>query len=484
MRRFIAFGPALVVLVTTLVTLVAAPAAVRMIGYAQSGASVQLARQSLEGEDILDRINKQVRAIAEASSPSVVHIATAEPRGRGFVRQGQGSGWVYDQAGHVVTNSHVVKGARQIFVQFQDGRQVRAEVVGRDPTTDIAVLRVETTEGLFPAQRASGLKLHQGDRVYAFGSPFGFKFSMSEGIVSGLGRDPNMVIGQGGYTNFIQTDAAVNPGNSGGPLMDTKARLVGMNVAIATASNADGTSEGQSSGISFAIPLETIEFVVEQLISTGVVVKGYLGITHPGNDELNSQALGELGYKSHGVVVIGVQADSPADKAGLRKGDVILSFNNEPIWNVPGLRSAISNSPAGKQVEIKIWRAAKPEAGAGSVEEGQELILRPQLATLPPTPLELRETVEALNRFGIADLALTSRKQVVITDVLVPSAAARAGFRPGMVVIEVNGKLVSSLDGLLSELAAGGLAQGRDASLTTSDQDGQGKQSLSISGAR
>src|SRR5205085_7634281 len=143
-------------------------------------------------------------------------------------------------------NSHVVRGAKQIEVTFQDGRTSSAELVGQDPSTDIAVIQVKTDEGLFPVQRATALDLHQGERVYAFGSPFGFKFSMSEGIVSGLGRSAHTMLGGGGISNFIQTDAAVNPGNSGGPLVDIRGRVVGMNVAIATAQNTSGANEGQS----------------------------------------------------------------------------------------------------------------------------------------------------------------------------------------------------------------------------------------------
>lgn len=459
MRRFITFGPALIVLITSLVTLVAAPAAVRMIGYADTSARVQLARQALDNDDILERINQAVRAIAEATSPSVVHIGTASPTGRRGVRMSQGSGWVYDNQGHIVTNAHVVRESRQIYVQFQDGRQVDAEVVGWDRTTDIAVLKVNTAEGLVPAERATGERLRQGDRVFAFGSPFGFKFSMSEGIVSGLGRDPRTVIGQDGYTNFIQTDAAVNPGNSGGPLVDVRGRVVGMNVAIATGINSDGTTEGQNSGISFAIPLETIESVVTQLITRGVVVKGFLGINHPATDDANRYALNVLGYRGVGVVATQVVPDGPAAAAGLRPNDVIVAFNGEQVGSVPALRSMISNTAAGAEVVIDVWR------------DGANLSIRPTLANLPPTGIELNETMNTLRTFGIVDLGETRDGRVLITEVLPRSGAARAGFRPGQSVAAVNGESIASLEDLLKKLATGGLPQGRDASIRIAEPD-------------
>ncbi|MBX3386810.1 MAG: trypsin-like peptidase domain-containing protein [Phycisphaeraceae bacterium] len=459
MRRFVSFGPALIVLITCLATLVAAPAAVRAIGYADTSAKVRLARQSIDSDDILERINRSVRAIAEATSPSVVHIGTATPGRRGMMRVSQGSGWVYDANGHIVTNAHVVRESRQVFVQFQDGRQVDAEVVGWDRTTDIAVLRVATTEGLVPSERATGERLRQGDRVFAFGSPFGFKFSMSEGIVSGLGRDPRTVIGQDGYTNFIQTDAAVNPGNSGGPLVDVRGRVVGMNVAIATGINSDGTTEGQNSGISFAIPLETIESVVHQLITRGVVVKGFLGINHPSTDDVNRYALNALGYRGLGVVATQVVSEGPAASAGLRPNDVIVAFNGEPVISVPALRSMISNTAAGAEVVIDVWR------------DGTNLSIRPTLANLPPTSIELQEALAVLRGFGIQNLGETREGAVMITEVMPRSAAARAGFRPGQTIAEVNGAPIANIEAMLSALAKGGLPQGRDAELRVSDPD-------------
>ncbi len=469
MRKFITFGPALIVLITSLVTLVAAPAAVRVIGYADTSARVRLARQTLGDDDLLIRMNHAINAIAESTSPSVVHIGTSTPGRRGMTRVSQGSGWVFDDKGHIVTNAHVVRESRQVFVQFQDGRQTDATVVGWDRTTDIAVLKVTSTEGLVPAERASGERLRQGDRVFAFGSPFGFKFSMSEGIVSGLGRDPRSVIAQDGYTNFIQSDAAVNPGNSGGPLVDVRGRVAGMNVAIATGVNSDGTNEGQSSGISFAIPLETIESVVTQLITRGVVVKGFLGISHPVSDEANRFALSTLNYRGVGVVATQVVPDGPAAEAGLMPNDVIVAFNGEQVFGVPVLRSMISNTAAGAEVVIDVWR------------DGTTIALRTKLANLPPSGWEVREAMNTLRSFGLMDLGETRDGEVLITEVQPNSQAERTGFRPGQRITKVGSESITNIEDVLAKLAAGGLSQGRNATISVLDPgEGNSAQSLTI----
>ena len=460
MRKFITFGPALVVLLTALVTLFAAPAAVRYIGYANTDASVRLARQTLEQNSILQQIDRAVRAVADSVEPSVVHIGVEEAgRGR-YVRTAQGSGWVYDSTGHLVTNAHVVRNASRIVVQFQDGRAVQADLVGLDPTTDVAVIKVSATEGLVPAQRATALELHQGERVYAFGSPFGFKFSMSEGIVSGLGRDPREAQPEGidpsttgMFTNYIQTDAAVNPGNSGGPLVNVDGKVVGMNVSIATARDPNAQDQGQSSGISFAIPLPTIESVVDQLIKTGVVSKGFLGINHQQSDAKNEAELERLNYRGRGIFVTLVPPDGPAGKAGLLASDIITKINGTVIGNLASLRSSIANNQPGDTVKVEVWR------------EGELKTLSVTLGTLPPSAIEFKEVERVLINYGLTRLADTD-KGVEIVSMMRPSAAYRAGLLPEMRVTAVEGAKVASKEELFKTLAERGLHQGRDVTVT------------------
>ena len=471
MRKFIAFGPAMVVLITVLATLVAAPAAVRLVGYANTDVQVQLARHELETENVLKQIDRAVRAIADAVEPSVVHIGVEEVGG-GYQKIATGSGWVFDKQGlDIVTNSHVVHDATRITVQFNDGRAADAEVVGQDTESDIAVLKVSSTEGLFPAERASGLELHQGDRVYAFGSPFGFKFSMSEGIISGLGRDPRAIMrNSDGYTNFIQTDAAVNPGNSGGPLVNVEGKVVGMNVAIATSMPQVQTRrgmvpvEGQNSGISFAIPLATIDRVVEQLISGGMVARGFLGISRPMDDDENRGFLEELKFHGRGVVVTGVEKNSPAAKGGLQASDVITKLNSTPVTSVPELRSVIANFAPGDKVKVEVSRAG--EVRTIEVELGRLV-----------TQAEKSQAAIVAQRFGIADVDETSDGRIVLKDVLVPSAAYNAGLRPNARILNVNGAAIHTIDELY--IAARGvrrLQRSSDMTLSVELAGGQRKE--------
>jgi S1-C subfamily serine protease len=454
MRRFTTFGPALVVLITAVATLFLVPEAIRRIGYASTDVQVRVARASIAQDDILERINAATRAIAKSVEPTVVHISVVSPEQRPGMRRAEtGSGWVFDNQGHIVTNAHVARGALQggeVTVQFFDGRAVPAEVVGVDTQTDIAVLSVRSRDGLFPAARATGDIIEQGDRVYAFGSPFNFKFSMSEGIVSGLGRDPREIIGEGGYTNFIQTDAAVNPGNSGGPLVDVKGRVVGMNVAIATAANPRGVNgaEGQNSGISFAIPLDTIESVVPALIANGVVQRGYLGVSLPDNDDQNAFLKRRLGFDRDGVVIPAVAKGGPAEQGGLRTNDIVLALNGIPTPSIGVLRQRITVNRPGDKANLRVWRG------------GQITDLSVTLGDLSRTEVAWRSVWESLARdYGLVVDNVDGRTVVVRVNPSKP--AATDGFRPEQTIVGVDGKTFDTPQELLTELYDRGLLNGR-----------------------
>jgi len=459
MRRFSTYGPSLLVLVTAATVLMIGPQAIRSMQAAHRISVMQVAQQELDQDNILELLNRATRRIAEAVEPSVVYI---ESRGGGFSR---GSGWVYDSDGHIVTNAHVIRNVAEsggaIRVQFFDGRMRTAEVIGRDVSTDIAVLKIDADPAtLAPMRRASNQAVHQGERVFAFGSPFGLKFSMSEGIVSGLGRDANGLM-IGAYTNYIQTDAAINPGNSGGPLVDITGRVIGMNAAIITDSaNVDprvAQNTGVSGGISFAIPLDTIESVVEQLIDRRIVLKGYLGVTLEA--DMDRRAAERRGFHGDGVLVSDVQENLPAAQAGLERFDIITEINGVKTPSLTVLRSLIGNRPPGEVITLSVWR------------DGETLDIDVALAAArfdPVTrqlvivgghgdPDRFATLVEAVNNaldvFGIEELTATPNNEgVMITDVISGSEAARYGFVEGVRIVGVNGLPVPDTGALYDAL--------------------------------
>lgn len=465
MRRFVAYGPALVVLMTVMVVLFAAPSMVRRFSLARTEASLRLAQHSLDDDDILERLNAAVRNVAKAVEPSVVHIDARKLSGGMGPGGSTGSGWVYDIQGHVITNAHVVDGATAIRVQFSDGRLSSARLVAADAFTDIAVIRVNQTEGLFPARRATNIPLEQGDRVFAFGSPFGFKFSMSEGIVSGLGRSPSTVVdSRNGYTNFIQTDAAVNPGNSGGPLADVKGRVVGMNVAIATGKDTEGTTEGQSAGISFAIPLATIESVVEQLIANGRVARGYLGIQYDSRSV--AEARGGEGFQGTGVRITTVVRGGPADDGGLRPNDIVFSVNGQRVTDPDVLRSMIAPARPGENLLLDVWR------------DGARLSLLLKLGQYPEQQL----VENTLLSYGMR--VFESNDRLTIAAEGPWSRAYRAGFRSGQVITHVDGQEIKSMDDFMLAVAKAGVTQGRASSLTVIPAGGGESSSIELNVTR
>ncbi|MEM9065142.1 MAG: trypsin-like peptidase domain-containing protein [Planctomycetota bacterium] len=460
MRKFVSIAPAVTVFMLTLATLAAIPLAIARAGHASERAQIRLAAQVIEADDILARIDQAQTAVADIVMPSVVHIETTrrERRSRGL---SSGTGWVFDEQGHIVTNAHVIRSAQDITVQFANGRTAEAVLVADDAYTDIAVLRIEPGVGLFPMERATSEAVRQGQQVFAFGSPFGFKFSMSKGIVSGLGRDPSGAFAATrGFTNFIQTDAAVNPGNSGGPLVDIKGRLIGMNVAIATGRETDGTTVegGQSAGISFAIPLNVIESIVTQLIAGDIPRRGYLGIQMSNGRNGNQEVFFNGQFWGMGVQVASVVSGTAADGAGVQPDDIITAFDGQRTPTSAVLRSLISTTGPNTPTELTVFR------------DGRFVELEVVLDEFAITELvgpDFRDTIraaglqiETVNRGG---------GRPFITRVQDGSRADRAGIRRGLLITEVNGESVEDLPELVERMTAAGWFTNRTVQLTLSD---------------
>ena len=287
-----------------------------------------------------------LQEIARRARGAVVEIATTgsdgggQPFGVPREQRGQGSGFVYDDEGHIVTNAHVVQGADEVVVTFADGREVRARVVGSDPSTDLAVLKIEEDElDVSPLRLARSSDVRVGDPVVAIGSPFGLEGSVTSGIVSATGRTiqaPNDFA----IDDAIQTDAAINQGNSGGPLLDGQGRVIGVNSQIESRS-------GGNDGVGYAIPSDTVRDVVAEIIESGHVEHAYLGVAV------------EDAPDDRGARIADVRAGTPAARAGVREGDVVTSVDGERVRSGDDLRAAVDEHEPGDTLALEIRRGGQ-----------------------------------------------------------------------------------------------------------------------------
>lgn len=350
-----------------------------------------------------------------------------------------GSGFVIDAGGIVVTNNHVIDGADEITVNFNDGSKLTAELVGKDTKTDLAVLRVKPPKPLRAVKFGDAEKLRVGDWVLAIGNPFGLGGSVSAGIVSARNRNINA----GPYDNFIQTDAAINRGNSGGPLFDMNGDVVGINTAIISPS-------GGSIGIGFSVPSTIARPVVDQLLSYGETRRGFIGARVQSVTDDIAGSLGVAG-QDKGALIAGVTPGSPAEKGGLQAGDVVLVFDGKRIREMRDLLRIVADTPADREVEVKVWRKGKEETlkvVVGRLEEDN----KPKPATLKAPADEEPKTASALGlsftsisdelrlKFGLKPEA----KGLVITQVDEGSKAQENKIEPGDQLVEITGQSVST----------------------------------------
>ncbi len=359
----------------------------------------------------------------------------AEPPRRA---QSLGSGYIIDPSGIVVTNNHVIEGADEITVILQDNTSLKATLIGRDERSDIAVLKVTTDKPLPSVKFGDSDKERVGDPVLAIGNPFGLGGSVTAGIVSARGRN----IEQGPYDNFIQTDAAINKGNSGGPLFNMDGEVIGMNTAIYSPS-------GGSIGIGFAIPSNMAKTVVEQLRNFGHARRGWLGVRI---QQVTPDIAESVGLKDpSGAMVAGVNDAGPADKAKIRNGDIILKFNEQDVKEMRNLPRIVAETDIGKQVPIVVWRDGKPvtlSVTVGELPDDQKVATAVPDKPAPPVATELsglglklaQITSDNRDKFQLGQ----DQKGVVITEVVPGTPAADKGLKAGDVIVEVQQEEVNS----------------------------------------
>ena len=351
--------------------------------------------------------------------------------------QSLGSGFVIDPDGIVITNNHVIDGADRIEVTFTDGTTLPAEIAGTDPKTDLAVLRVKSDRKLPHVELGDSDKARVGDWVIAIGNPFGLGGTVTAGIVSALNRD----IHAGNYDDFIQTDAAINRGNSGGPLFDLEGRVVGVNSAIISPS-------GASVGIGFAVPTSTVKPIVDQILKYGETRRGWIGVRIQSVTPEIAESLG-LGT-ARGALIAGVSPGGPAAAAGLEAGDIVLAFDGRNIATMRDLPRVVAEAAIGSSVDMQIFRGGETLTRRIEVarleDEADE---KPETsATKPAIPektVVLGLGLSGLNddlrrRFGVPE----ETEGVLVTDVDPLSAAAEKGVRPGDVIVEVAQRKVST----------------------------------------
>ncbi len=349
------------------------------------------------------------------------------PRGQ---RRGLGSGFIVDPSGYIVTNHHVVDGAQTIEVTLDSGRTLTGKVVGTDPETDLALLKVEAT-GLpaLPLGRSAELKV--GEPIMAIGSPFGLDHTVTVGIISATGR----VIGAGRYDDFLQTDAAINPGNSGGPLINTRGQVIGIATAIASRG-------GGFQGIGFAIPMDLAQPIVQQLRAEGRVSRGWLGVSiQPITPEL-ATSFGLSGRD--GALVASVAEDSPAARAGVRPGDVIVRFDGKAVDSPRALSTIVAGTATGKNVELSVVRDGRAQPLRVTVAPLKDERRAAASAPAAARTGELGMSIEPLTPESARRLGVTDPKGVVVTEVQPGSPAAEAGVSQGDVIREVNRVPVAS----------------------------------------
>lgn len=351
------------------------------------------------------------------------------PSPRGPQRQKSlGSGFIIDRDGSILTNNHVVENAQKIVVKLADEREYEAKVVGRDQKTDIAVIKINARNNLPVASFGDSDRLEVGEWVMAIGNPFGLDHTVTAGIVSAKGR----VIGQGPYDSFIQTDASINPGNSGGPLINLRGEVVGINTAIFSRT-------GGNIGIGFAIPINLVKELLPQLKGRGKVTRGYLGVLI---QKVTPEIAESLGLeKARGALVASVSKDGPAERAGVKVGDVIVEFDGKEIKDSNDLPLVVARTAVNKAARLKVLRDKREVMLSVTVGELKE----EEVVASAAEKGDLGLTVQRVTPQVAESLGLEKAEGLVVTGVEPGSAGDEAGLRRGDVILEVDRKPVKTV---------------------------------------
>jgi len=415
------------------------------------------AKISKESLDILSKTNRAMAEVVAAVKPSIVNVSSVatvkvaerpspfsqDPffkrffgdefrnfeRPREQKRSGLGSGVIVDEKGYILTNNHVIKGADEIKVTLSDKREFKGKVIGTDQKTDLAVIKIDS-DNLPVLRLGDSDNLKIGETVLAIGNPFGLTQTVTSGIVSATGRAN---VGIADYEDFIQTDAAINPGNSGGALVNIRGELIGINTAIFSTS-------GGYQGIGFAIPSNMAKVVMESLIKKGKVVRGWLGVSI---QPLTSDLMKQFNLSDdNGVLVGDVVEDSPAEKAGIQRGDVIVEFNGVAVKDVRQLRNIVADTSPGKEIPVKVIR------------EGQTKVIEIKIVELPSESVAQAQSIDNHLK-GVSVQSLTPQLKeslnipkritgVVVTDIDDDSPAAGVLIKSD-IIMEINRKQISSI---------------------------------------
>ncbi len=416
---------------------------------------------NLSDVEIISRLNQEYARLTQAVVPSVVSIDTAGIRteklmdffGRTDVRsyptKGQGSGVIVSKEGHVITNHHVIAGQKKIRITLHGGKTYSATMVGEDPLLDIAVIKIDSNETFIPLKLGDSSQVQVGQLVFAVGNPFGLGETVTQGIISAKERSLS-----DNQRDLFQTDAAINPGNSGGPLVNLTGEIIGINVAIFSVDRNNPSFQG----VGFSIPSNEVREALEQIIQRGRPIRGYLGVQMR---DLDPAVRLELGYsESAGSAVLGTTSGAPADLAGLKPNDVIVSYNGETVKETSHLISLVQRSGIGKKVKMGVWRKGELIELEATITEATSAPVYSEI----PIDQKTKDNIEILRGVGVEVRDVTEAERasgyggVLVTAILAEGQAAGI-LQPGDLIVNLNNSRISSSNEFYLHLVASAAVQ-------------------------